>query len=166
MPKKIALISDTHGYFGEEIKTYLAGCDELWHAGDIGNAETADAYESLGIGFRAVFGNIDDHLLRRRYREVLDFEIENVRVLMMHIGGYPGRYSPKAKQLITGGNYKIFVAGHSHIARVLYDQGNKVLHMNPGAFGKSGFHAVRTMIRFSIDNGKIFGAELIEFGRR
>jgi len=164
--KRIALISDTHSYFGEEIKPYVQDCDELWHAGDIGNMETADQYESLGIPFRAVYGNIDDHVLRRRYQETLDFEIENVHVLMIHIGGYPGKYSPKAKQLIFTGEYKLFIAGHSHIAKVIYDKQHDLLHMNPGAFGKSGFHTIRTMIRFSIENSSVFNAELIEFAKR
>lgn len=164
--KRIALISDTHSYFGDEIKPYLQDCDELWHAGDIGNMEAADQYESLGMPFRAVYGNIDDHVLRRRYKEVLDFEIENVHVLMMHIGGYPGKYSPKAKQLVFNGTYKLFIAGHSHIAKVIYDKQNDLLHMNPGAFGKNGFHTVRTMIRFSIENNRIFDAEMVEFARR
>jgi len=164
--KRIGLISDTHSYFGEEIKAFLQDCDELWHAGDIGSMEAADRYEELGIPFRAVYGNIDDHILRRRYQEILDFEMEQVHVLMMHIGGHPGKYMPKAKQLIHEENYQLFISGHSHIAKVIYDQQNNLLHMNPGAFGKNGFHTVRTMLRFSLENGRIFGAEIIEFARR
>lgn len=164
--KRIALISDTHGYFGQELAEYLVDVDELWHAGDIGNMETHEKYGQLVPMFRAVYGNIDDHLVRRTCREVLDFKVEESRVLMMHIGGYPGHYSSNARQLISSGNYRLFVSGHSHIARVMYDQNYKVLHMNPGAFGKSGFHTVRTMLRFSIDNNRILDAELIEFAKR
>jgi len=166
MAKKIALISDTHGYFDEDSNKYLREVDEIWHAGDIGDQETALKYEGLGPRFRAVFGNIDNHLLRRMYPEVLQIEVEGVSVLMMHIGGYPGRYSKKGWQLLYRSNVDLFISGHSHITKVMRDKKFDLIHMNPGSCGHHGIHIFRTLIRFTIDEGNIRDVELIELGKR
>jgi putative phosphoesterase len=162
----IALISDTHGYFGEDVNKYLVGVDEVWHAGDIGDVSTLEKYESLGKTFRAVYGNIDGHRLRRDYEEYLDFEIDGLKVLMIHIGGYPGRYSKEAYALINQKKYDLFISGHSHITKVMRDPKHNLIHMNPGSCGHHGFHLMRTLIRFKIDAGQIRDLEVIELGRR
>lgn len=164
--KKIGLISDTHSYFGHDVAPYLEGLDELWHAGDIGNLETADAYENCVPVFRAVYGNIDGHLLRAQFDEVLSFTVENVRVLMMHIGGYPGRYTQKAREALGQTSCDLFISGHSHITKVMRDHKYGHLHMNPGSCGHHGIHIIRTFLRFTLDKGKIDNLEVVELGRR
>ena len=161
---KIGVISDTHGTFDNVLKEFLAPCDEVWHAGDFGSLETADAiaaYKPL----RAVYGNIDGGVMRRIYHESNCFEVEGVKVLIMHIGGYPRNYSPKALQLIHGARPKIFISGHSHILKVIYDPVYELLHINPGAAGQYGFHKVRTAIRFTIDGDDIRDMEIGEWPR-
>ena len=163
--KNIALISDTHSYFGEDVNKYLKRSDEIWHAGDIGDIETLDKYRSLKKT-RAVYGNIDGHEFRNDIPEHLFFEIEKLKVLMIHIGGYPNRYRPKAKELIKEYKPDIFISGHSHILKIMPDKGNDLLHMNPGACGIKGFHAVRTIILFSLDKGKIENVRVVEFDKK
>lgn len=162
--KKIGLLSDTHDYWDNKYETYFESCDEIWHAGDIGSLELAQRFESLKP-FRAVYGNIDDYPTRYTYSEKLRFEIENIDVLMTHIGGYPGRYEPKIKSQLFSNPPKLFVCGHSHILRVMYDKKLGCLYMNPGAAGKYGFHRVRTLLRFVLDNGNIRDLEVIELGK-
>lgn len=164
--KRIALISDTHGYFGEDINKYLREVDEIWHAGDIGPMDVVKKYESLSKPFRAVYGNIDDHVVRRSFAEVLKFTEQGVNVLMIHIGGYPGRYSPKARQLLSEWPCDLFISGHSHITKIMRDQNRNLVHMNPGACGIHGLHQVRTLLRFSLSKGRIFDVEVVELGRR
>ena len=159
--KRIGLISDTHGTFDQTLKTFLKDVDEIWHAGDIGSPEVADqiaAFKPL----RAVYGNIDGGIMRRTYREFLSFECEGVSVLMTHIGGYPGKYDPSIQGSILVHPPKLFISGHSHILKVKFDKTLGMLHINPGAAGIYGFHKVRTMVRFVVDNGVFKDLEVIE----
>ena len=159
---KIGIISDTHGTFDKVLQDFLQPCDEVWCAGDFGTTEVADkiaAFKPL----RAVYGNIDGEIIRRMYGEFCFFEVEGVKVLMTHIGGYPRKYAPKALQHIHGARPKIFVAGHSHILKVIYDPVYDLLHINPGAAGKYGIHKVRTAVRFDIEAGEIKNMEIGEW---
>jgi len=163
--KKIGLLSDTHGAIPERAKAFFADCDEIWHAGDIGTNEVADKLEAMKP-LRAVYGNIDGTPLRKDFPEYALFKIEDMLILMMHIGGYPGRYSPKAKALIQQFKPGLFISGHSHILKVVYDKKNKLLHMNPGAAGSSGFHTKITMMRFNINKDRIEDLEILEIDRK
>lgn len=163
--KKIGLLSDTHNYWDKKFETYFASCDEIWHAGDIGSIELASRFEALKP-FRAVFGNIDGHSIRSTYPETARFSIENVDVLLTHIGGYPGRYDIRIRQQLFASPPKLFICGHSHILKVMYDKKLQCLHINPGAAGKYGFHRVRTLIRFLIDGADIRDLEVIELSNR
>jgi len=163
--KKIGLLSDTHGYWDDKFETYFASCDEIWHAGDIGSIELAGRFEALKP-FRAVYGNIDDYKTRVVYPQTLRFTIENVEVLMTHIGGYPGHYDPSIRAQLLARPPKLFISGHSHILKVMYDKKLECLHMNPGAAGKYGFHRVRTLLRFVLDEGDIKDLEVIEIGKQ
>ena len=165
MMKRIGLISDTHGYWDDRYESYFAECDEVWHAGDIGSEALADRLERLWV-FRAVAGNIDNHKMRLRFGKVLRFRCEQVDVLLTHIGGYPGKYAPEIKKELATLPPKLFVCGHSHILKVLYDHSLEMLCMNPGAAGNFGFHAVRTLLRFVIDGENIKDLEVIELGER
>jgi putative phosphoesterase len=164
--KRIALISDTHGYVGEDIFKYLVNCDELWHAGDIGDMQTLEKYETILPAFRGVYGNIDDHRIRAAIPEYQSFEIEGLKVLMTHIGGYPGRYYPGTRSKLEKEHFGLFISGHSHITKIMKDKKYDLVHMNPGSCGHHGFHLIRTLIRFSVENGKIFDVEVVELGRR
>ena len=159
--KRIGLLSDTHGHWDNKFETYFDSCDEIWHAGDIGSIAIAEKFESLKP-FRAVFGNIDDNKTRLQYPETTRFTIEDVDVLMTHIGGYPGRYDPIIRSQLTSNPPKLFICGHSHILKVIYDKKLECLHMNPGAAGIYGFHKVRTILRFIIDGSNIKDLEVIE----
>lgn len=159
--KKIGLLSDTHGYWDEKYKIHFADCDEVWHAGDIGSLALTAKFEAFKP-FRAVYGNIDGTDVRSAFPEFLRFEIEGVDVLMTHIGGYPGKYDPRVRAILQTKAPKLFICGHSHILKVMYDKKFGCLHINPGAAGKYGFHKVRTLIRFVIDEGNIKDLEVIE----
>lgn len=161
---KIGLLSDTHNFWDDKYKTYFENCDEIWHAGDIGSLVLAKQFEAFKP-FRAVFGNIDDNNVRQVYPQTLRFSLENVDVLMTHIGGYPGRYDPSIRSQLYARPPKLFISGHSHILKVMYDKKRQCLHMNPGAAGKYGFHQVRTLLRFVLDNGNIRDLEVIEIGK-
>ena len=163
--KKILLLSDTHGCFDSKISNYVNQADEVWHAGDIGKLEVLDSLTALKPS-RAVYGNIDGDKVRLQAPEVLSFNCEGVNVLIMHIAGYPGRYTPQAKRLISQYKPKLFICGHSHILKVIQDKKMGHLHINPGAAGISGFHKVRTMLRFEVSQGKIQNLEAIEIGLR
>lgn len=163
--KRIGIISDTHGCFDERLREFLKDVDEIWHAGDIGSLELADriaAFKPL----RAVSGNIDDGITRRVYPLFQSFECEGVRVLMTHIGGYPRRYDPRALRQIQAVRPKLFISGHSHILKVMYDPVYEMLTVNPGAAGERGFHKVRTAIRLTIDGGEMHDMEVGEWPRR
>lgn len=162
---KIGLLSDTHGYWDERYKHYFKDCDEIWHAGDIGAPLVSNelaAFKTL----RAVYGNIDSYTERLIYPRFLFFECEGQKVLLTHIGGYPGKYAPDIYRELMALKPTLFVCGHSHIAKVQYDKKLELLHMNPGAAGNSGFHAIRTLMRFEINSGLIENLEVIELGRR
>ena len=163
--KKIGIISVTHGCFDERLREFLKEVDEIWHAGDIGSLELADriaAFKPL----RAVCGNIDGGMTRRVYPPFLSFECEGVRVLMTHIGGYPRRYDPRAVQQIQTLHPKLFISGHSHILKVMYDPVYELLAVNPGAAGEYGFHKVRTAIRMVFDRGEMHDMEVGEWPRQ
>ncbi len=157
----IGLISDTHSYLDEAVFRHFEKCDEIWHGGDFGAAEVADelaAFKPL----RGVYGNIDGQDIRSRFPEVLTFSCEAVKVLIVHIGGYPNKYSLLAKNAIIEHKPRLFISGHSHILKVMYDPKYECLHMNPGAAGKQGWQKVRTLIRFAIDGADIKDCEVIE----
>ena len=159
--KKIGLLSDTHGYWDDKYLYYFEACDEIWHAGDIGSMDVARRLSEFRV-FRAVYGNIDGQELRRLYPQTLRFNVEGAEVLMKHIGGYPGHYDPSIRGSLFTRPPQLFVSGHSHILKVQYDKTLHMLHINPGAAGISGFHKVRTLVRFVIDNGEFKDLEVIE----
>jgi putative phosphoesterase len=158
-------LSDTHGYLDDRILDFLGECDEIWHAGDIGNVEIARKLSFLKP-LRAVSGNIDGTELRQDYPLRLRFKCEEVDVLMVHIGGYPGHYIPEVRREIMSSAPTLFISGHSHILKVIYDKKFQLLHINPGAAGIQGFHQVRTIIRFSVDKAVIKDLEVIELGQK
>lgn len=163
--KRIGIISDTHGAFDDRLREFLRDVDEIWHAGDIGSLELADriaAFKPL----RAVYGNIDGGMTRRVYSDFLSFRCEEVDVLMTHIGGYPRRYDPRAVARIQSVRPKLFIAGHSHLLRVMYDRVYDLLFVNPGAAGEYGFHRVRTAVRLVIDGADLRDMEVGEWPRR
>jgi putative phosphoesterase len=163
---KIGLLSDTHGYLDPKIFTHFKDCDELWHAGDIGDSATADQLETFKP-LKAVYGNIDDKSLQARFPEDLKFNCEGLEVWMTHIGGAPPRYNPRVKKILNGYTPNIFMCGHSHILRVKKDPAyNEMLYLNPGAAGNQGFHPIKTIMRFTIENGVIGSMEAIELGKR
>jgi putative phosphoesterase len=158
---RIGLISDTHGFLDDAVFKHFENCDEIWHAGDFGNIELVDklaAFKPL----RGVYGNIDGKDIRDVYPEHLRFMCEKVDVWMTHIGGYPDRYAPDVKREIYTKPPGLFISGHSHILKVIYDKKINCLHLNPGAAGKQGWHKVRTLIRFSITDEKIHTLDVIE----
>ena len=161
--KKIGLLSDTHAYWDERFIQYFSDCDEIWHAGDIGSQEIITNLQKIKT-VRAVYGNIDGHHLRALYAKTLRFNIENVEVLMTHIGGYPGKYAAEIRSEIYSNPPKLFVCGHSHILKVMYDKTREMLCINPGAAGKYGIHTIRTLMRFIIDGEDIKDMEIIELG--
>lgn len=163
--KKIGIISDTHGTFDQRLREFLKDVDEIWHAGDIGSLEVADAIAAFKP-LRAVCGNIDGGVTRRVYPELLCFECEGVRVLMTHIGGYPRRYEPRVVEKIQTLRPKLFIAGHSHILKVMYDNVYSLLAVNPGAAGEYGFHRTRTAVRLVIDGNEMRDMEVGEWPRR
>ena len=158
-------MSDTHSYLDPNIFNYFENCDEIWHAGDFGNANISDQLKAFRP-LRGVYGNIDGQDIRTVYPELLRWKCEEVDVLMTHIGGYPGKYSPAVKQQMAAGAPALFICGHSHILKVMFDEKYHCLHMNPGACGKEGWHKVRTVIRFMIDGSRITNCEVIELGKR
>lgn len=162
---KILLLSDTHGYVDDRILEYVFQADEVWHAGDIGSLSVTDTLQKIRP-LRAVYGNIDDAVIRQEFPSHQRFVCEGVDVWITHIGGYPGNYHPAVRAEIYANPPKLFICGHSHILKVIYDKKTGLLHMNPGAVGKHGIHQVRTMLRFEITNGEIKQLEVIEFDRK
>ena len=160
---KIGLISDTHSYLDDAVFKHLENCDEIWHAGDFGSIEVADKLAAFKP-FKGVYGNIDGGDIRKSYPENLRFKCENVDVWITHIGGYPDRYSPLVKPEIYTNPPQLFICGHSHILKVIFDKKINCLHINPGAAGKQGWQKVRTLIRFAIDDDKIKDLQSIELG--
>lgn len=162
---RIGLISDTHSYLDDAVFTHFNNCDEIWHAGDFGTLELANKLSQFKP-LKGVFGNIDDNSIRNIYPEDLFFTCEEVNVFMRHIGGYPGRYAPGVKDLIIKNNSGLFISGHSHILKIMFDDKLNCLHMNPGAAGNQGWHKMRTLIRFTIDGKNMKDCEVIELGGR
>lgn len=163
--KRIGLISDTHGYFDKDIAKFFADCDEIWHAGDIGNVETLD-YIKLYKPVKAVHGNIDGFEVRHECKEWLHFDCEGLGVFITHIGGYPGRYEHGIKELLQKLKPGLFISGHSHILKVINDKQLGLLHINPGAAGISGFHHVQTAVRFTVEDGQPKDLEIWEKKRK
>ena len=162
--KKILLLSDTHDYIDSHIMKYVNESDEVWHAGDIGSVEVTNIISNIKP-LRAVFGNIDGAEIRLSFTKDLVFECEDVKVFMTHIGGRPGRYAKGVSQKLKSTQPKIFICGHSHILKIIFDETHKVLFINPGAVGKHGFHKVRTMVRFQLSKGNVKKMEVIEVNR-
>lgn len=163
--KKIVVLSDTHGYIDNQILKFVKLSDEVWHVGDIGSLEVIDTLKVLKP-LRAVYGNIDNKFIRAEYPLDNKFTIEKVSVWMTHIGGYPSKYNVRIKDEISKNPPKLFISGHSHILKVIFDKKLNLLHMNPGAAGKYGLHKVRTMLRFEIHDDKISNLEIIELEKR
>lgn len=163
--KKILLLSDTHSHIDERILHFVSEADEVWHAGDIGDLAVTDAIAALKP-LKAVYGNIDDHKARSSFPLDLKFDCEGMKVWITHIGGYPGKYNQRIREEIQKNPPQIFIAGHSHILKVQWDKSIQCMHLNPGACGVSGFHQMRTMLRFSIDKGTLKDLEVIELGLR
>ncbi len=160
--KKIGILSDTHGYWDDRYLRYFADCDEIWHAGDIGDYAIIERLEESGKKVRAVSGNIDHGMVKRRCGEIEIFELEGIRVLLTHIGGYPGKWSRGMKKLLQEEGIGLMVDGHSHILKVIYDQELGLLHINPGAAGQQGWHKQRTLVRLTLDAGDMRDCEIIE----
>ena len=161
---RIGLISDTHGYLDEQVFRYFDNCDEVWHAGDFGPA-VAEALQSFKP-LRGVYGNIDDQLIRSVFPEQWVFTCEEVKVMIRHIGGSPPRYNPETRKELSLHQPGLFISGHSHILKVIYDESYSFLHMKPGAAGKQGWHKLRTLIRFVIDGKDMRDGEVVELGKR
>lgn len=162
---KIGLISDTHDYLDGAVFRHFEHCDEIWHAGDFGTAAIADALKAFKP-LRGVYGNIDGHDIRSVYPETVTWSCEEIKVLMIHIGGYPPKYNARSKALIKENHPQLFISGHSHILKIMYDDAVNCLHINPGAAGKEGWHKVRTLVRFEIDGKDMRNCEVIELGKR
>ncbi|MEX0636470.1 MAG: metallophosphoesterase family protein [Ferruginibacter sp.] len=162
---RIGIISDTHGFLDETIFTHFAHCDEIWHAGDFGSMkliEQLHAFKPL----KGVYGNIDDAAIRHQFPEDLFFTCEEVNVFIRHIAGYPGRYAPGVKNKIKNASANLFISGHSHILKVMYDDQLNCLHINPGAAGNEGWHKMKTLVRLVIDGNNMKDCEIIELGMR
>ena len=162
--KRIGLLSDTHAWWDDRYLQYFEDCDEIWHAGDIGSMEVAQRLAEFRP-LRAVCGNCDGGDLRRLYPTLLRWPCEGADVLMTHIGGYPGHYDPSIRQQLYARPPRLFISGHSHILKVQYDERLGLLHINPGAAGLQGWHKVRTLVRFVVDEGQFRNLEVIEIPR-
>lgn len=162
--KRIAVISDTHSSLPVEVENFISKCDVVFHAGDIGRVELLDELRNKCATY-AVYGNIDDAVVRAECSEFVDVTIEGVRFLMTHIGGYPRHYMPRVEKKIKELTPRVFISGHSHILKVMNDMDYKLLHLNPGAAGHYGFHRVRTALRFVVDEGDIRDMEVGEWPR-
>jgi putative phosphoesterase len=164
--KKIGLLSDTHSYLDGQILRHLQGCDEIWHAGDFGNAQVSASLAAMAP-LRGVYGNIDDRDVRLLHPLSLRFTCEELEVYMIHIGGYPGRYQPEVRKTLQASPPHLFICGHSHILRIMPDPNlNNLLHINPGAAGRHGWHKIRTLVTFAVEENKIQQLKVIELGKR
>jgi putative phosphoesterase len=162
---RIGLISDTHSYLDPKIEKYFKECDEIWHVGDVGNIEVIKKLTKIKP-VRGVYGNIDGQDIRKIFSKELKFTCEDIKVWIVHIGGYPNRYAKDIKERINFNPPNLFISGHSHILKVIYDKKLNLLHINPGSAGKSGFHKVKTVVRFTVDKKEIKDLEVIELGPR
>ena len=163
---KIGLVSDTHGFLDPAVADHFSACDEIWHAGDFGDLEIVRRLEFPGKHLRGVYGNIDGQEIRSLFPGQIIFTCENVKVMMRHIGGAPPRYNPETRKELLLHKPRLFISGHSHILKVMYDEQLQCLHMNPGAAGHQGWHKIRTLIRFSIAGEEMKDCEVIELGGR
>ncbi|MBD5273109.1 MAG: metallophosphoesterase family protein [Bacteroides sp.] len=164
--KKIGILSDTHGYWDDRYAAHFKDCDEVWHAGDIGDYAIIERLQEVVPVVRAVSGNIDHGMVKRKCPELEIFEVEEVKVLLTHIGGYPGRWARGMKKLLKDEGIQLMVDGHSHILKVIYDKDLDLLHINPGAAGQQGWHKVRTLVRLTIDGADMRDCEIIELSKR
>jgi putative phosphoesterase len=162
---RIGLISDTHNYLDKGVFKHFEKCDQIWHVGDFGTAVIADQLKEFKP-LRGVYGNIDGYDIRSYYPEKLVWNCEDVKVYMIHIGGHPSKYVPGIKQELVKNGARLFISGHSHILKIIYDDKINCLHINPGAAGNQGWHKIRTIVRFTIDGSNIKDCEIIELGRR
>ncbi|MFK7809390.1 MAG: metallophosphoesterase [Saprospiraceae bacterium] len=161
----IGLMSDTHSFLDEKIFEHFEDCDEVWHAGDVGDEKVIERLKEFKP-LKVVYGNIDTGNVRNSFPLDYRFMCEGIDVWMTHIGGYPGRYNKRVRDIMKENPPKLFICGHSHILKVMPDKKHDLLHMNPGACGKHGFHQVRTILKFSINNAKIHDLKVIELGLR
>lgn len=164
--KRIGILSDTHGYWDDRFAAYFKDCDEVWHAGDIGDYSIIERLQEIVPVVRAVSGNIDHGMVKRKCKELEIFNVEGVKVLLTHIGGYPGRWAKGMKQLLRDEHIGLMVDGHSHILKVIYDKELHLLHINPGAAGTAGWLKVRTLVKLIIDEEDMRDCEVIELGGR
>ena len=162
--KKIILLSDSHHSLDERIFPHLKECDEIWHAGDIGDLKVTDKLKKYAP-LRAVWGNIDSQEVRKEFQETTYFKCEELKVMMTHIGGYPGRYEKGVKEILEYKKPNLFISGHSHILKVMHDKKLDILHMNPGAIGNYGWHKVKTILAFNVEGKDIKNLRVIEFPR-
>ena len=162
--KRIVLLSDTHNYLDDRIHTHLKESDEIWHAGDIGRLEIIDQLRTFSL-VRAVYGNIDDGEVRKEFKSLISFSCEDMNIIMTHIGGYPGRYKKEIKEILKENRPNIFISGHSHILKVIYDKELDLIHMNPGAIGNYGIHQVKTILKFKINGNRVQDLNVIEYPR-
>lgn len=163
--KKIGLLSDTHSFIHNEMLEFLSGCDEIWHAGDIGDLKIVASLENIAP-VRAVYGNIDGTSIRQHYPENQIFEIAGKKIYITHIGGYPGKYQPAARKIIEQEKPDLFISGHSHILKVIHDDKYHLLHINPGAAGKVGLHKYATAVTFQIENNNFENLRVFEKERK
>jgi putative phosphoesterase len=164
MAKKIGILSDTHGFIPDQLFDFFKDCDELWHAGDWGDVSVAGQLTAFKP-VRGVYGNIDGREIRMLYPEVLRFDCEGMQICMLHIGGYPGKYSPQFKQVLKDFTPDLMICGHSHILKVMRDQEKGIMHINPGAAGNKGFHTYSTAIRLDVSDGRLLNLEVWEAKR-
>lgn len=162
---RIGLISDTHGYLDDAVFRHFEQCSEIWHAGDFGSLDVLSRLQEFRP-LKGVWGNIDGQEIRSVLPEKITWTCEEVNVYMVHIGGHPAKYAPGIKQELIKASARLFICGHSHILKIIYDGKINCLHMNPGAAGKQGWHKVRTLVRFTIDGKDIRDCEVIELGSR
>ncbi|HUR30790.1 MAG TPA: metallophosphoesterase family protein [Saprospiraceae bacterium] len=163
---RILLLSDTHSFLDPQLFPIINECDEIWHAGDIGNVNVYDQLLKFNKRVKGVFGNIDGKEIRQSITEDLYWKVEEKTILMTHIGGSPGKYPLRIKKMLEEKKPGIFVCGHSHILKIIYDKNYNLLHLNPGAAGKEGFHLVRTALKFNIDGDKVVDMGIIELGKK
>jgi putative phosphoesterase len=163
--KKVAIISDTHGFWDKKISNLIHACDEVWHAGDFGYSEEIEQ-NIQKFNIKGVYGNIDGKEIRQRYSKILKFHCEKIKVLITHIGGYPNRYQPDLKEEIKTYNPDLYICGHSHILKIMYDKKYNLLHINPGSAGKEGFHKTRTIVLLEIHGQHIKNVQVAELGPR
>lgn len=164
--KRIGIMSDTHGYWDDRYAAHFTDCDEVWHAGDIGDYAIIERLKEKVPVVRAVSGNVDHGMVKRKCKDLEIFTVESVPVLLTHIGGYPGKWAPGMKKLLKENNIRLMVDGHSHILKVMFDHELNLLHINPGAGGQQGWHQKRTLVKLTIDGADLRDCEIIELGGR